>query len=69
MANMSYCRFRNTSSDLEDCVNAVEVMQVKNGKYLDAYSDEISWEELIACKAMRDQCERFIEAFDDLFNN
>ena len=24
MANMSYCRFENTSKDLQDCVQAIE---------------------------------------------
>lgn len=24
MANMSYCRFQNTSGDLEDCLDAME---------------------------------------------
>lgn len=37
MANMSYCRFRNTAHDLVDCLNA-----------LDPYEDEISIEEVAA---------------------
>lgn len=24
MANMSYCKFRNTKNDLEDCLDAIE---------------------------------------------
>jgi len=24
MANMSYCRFRNTEQDLRDCINAID---------------------------------------------
>ena len=30
MSNMSYCRFENTSKDLEDCLYAIE-----NGEYTD----------------------------------
>lgn len=38
MANMSYCRFRNTNMDLEDCLQAL-----RDG-------EELSKEEFIACK-------------------
>ena len=27
--NMSYCRFQNTSQDLQDCIDAVEEMNKK----------------------------------------
>lgn len=36
MANMSYCRMRNTANDLQDCINAIEEGE---------YTDEISREE------------------------
>lgn len=68
MANMSYCRFRNTLADLKDCVNALENSTEHRGTYVDEDFDEISREEIQACKAMRDQCEAFIKAFDELFN-
>lgn len=38
MANMSYCRFQNTSSDLSDCLDALawredlSIVEVKYGK-------------------------------------
>ena len=53
MANMSYCRFENTYSDLADCVRAL-----RNG-------EEISDRELEYAKSMRKLCEMFIEEFDD----
>ncbi len=28
MANMSYCRFENTTRDIEDCLNAIEYNEV-----------------------------------------
>lgn len=40
MANMSYCRFRNTKMDLADCLEALE------------YREELSKEEHTACKWM-----------------
>lgn len=36
MSNMSYCRFENTSRDMQDCVNAVMEM-IENGYDLDSY--------------------------------
>ena len=30
MANMSYCRFENTSADLEDCYDAIENDELEN---------------------------------------
>ena len=68
MANMSYCRFRNTSLDLEECVNTLENSMERKGTYFDEDFDEISQEEIRAAKTMREQCERYIEAFDELFN-
>tara|TARA_A100001391_G_scaffold174559_1_gene137046 strand:- start:78 stop:275 length:198 start_codon:yes stop_codon:yes gene_type:complete len=28
MANMSYCRFENTTRDMEDCINAIEDREI-----------------------------------------
>lgn len=52
MANMSYCRFQNTFSDLKDCVRALE-----NG-------DTLSEDEMWYAERMRHLCESFIEALD-----
>ena len=30
MANMSYCRFENTTKDMEDCINAIEEGDTKD---------------------------------------
>ena len=50
MANMSYCRFRNTEGDLDDCLEALDC------------NEELSDEEFKACKRMinnfLDFCER-----------
>lgn len=56
MSNMSYCRFRNTLNDLEDCVYALEDIDLK----------DLSDEELWAAKRMRNLCEEYIELFDSV---
>lgn len=56
MSNMSYCRFRNTLNDLEDCVYALE----------DINLEDLSQEELWAAKRMRNLCEEYIELFDSV---
>ena len=58
MANMSYCRFENTKSDLSDCVNALERIAYDN--------ESISEREWKYAKQMRSWCERFIDIFDDI---
>lgn len=50
MANMSYCRFRNTSMDMSDCIEAL---------YDEA---ELSDSEAIACKNM---FESVLELFEE----
>lgn len=54
MANMSYCRFENTYSDLADCVGALEC------------GDKLSDREKRFAKYMRDLCEEYIELFDEI---
>lgn len=52
MANISYCRFENTSRDLADCVHALEDDQ------------EISEREMHYVRVMRTLCEDFIALLD-----
>ena len=56
MANMSYCRFENTSSDLDDCVDNLEELLIGE--------DEDSESELAAAADLRELCEKFIEIYD-----
>ena len=48
MANMSYCRFRNTLSDLGDCEDALE-----NGE---AYDEDMDPAEVSARKSLIARC-------------
>lgn len=51
--NMSYCRFRNTRIDLEDCCGALEDLE------------EISVDEMVAAETMYEECERYLRAFKE----
>lgn len=59
MANMSYCRFENTSSDLQDCVDAIE----ENGL------SDLSDTEQRKAQQMREQCETYIQLYDEAEEN
>ena len=62
MANMSYCRFRNTKIDLEDCVYELEYIR-------DGESEKPDEEELLAMDRMYGLCNDFIELYDELKEN
>lgn len=59
MANMSYCRFENTSRDLQDCIYAME-------EAVDLPALDLNQYEKSAFEGMRAQCQRFIEEHDRL---
>lgn len=52
MANMSYCRFRNTNMDMIDCIDALYD------------GEELSDDEAIACKDMFENVLEFFEEHD-----
>jgi hypothetical protein len=55
MANMSYCRFENTSRDFEDCLEAIE-----NDGF-----DSLSENEQHYAKKLLRLSKQFAEAFDE----
>ena len=59
MANMSYCRFRNTQIDLADCVYTLE--GIRNGE-----EEPLSPEEYYASKRMYDFYQEYIQLFEEL---
>lgn len=65
MGNMSYCRFRNTLIDLQDCVDAIET-----GELID---EGIDRSELQALIELRDLCEYLVNdlsgEIDDVSNS
>ena len=58
--NMSYCRFRNTLSDLADCVSALDSI-INEG-------EQVSQVEWIKAQKMRALCERFLDLMDEADN-
>ena len=69
--NMSYCRFQNTSSDLQDCMDQVDTMagelqrggleELKNNDELNLGRDEEN-----ALREMIEQCRWFCENAEEL---
>lgn len=59
MANMSYCRFRNTSIDFEDCINGLN--DIINGE-----DDALSCDERRAAERIYRMCEEYMEAFEEM---
>ena len=58
MSNMSYCRFQNTASDLEDCKDALEEM-------IGDRTGKLSQEELHAAKRLVQTCLDIVRLLDD----
>ena len=53
MANMSYCRFRNTNIDMEDCIDALKEIEYDD--------EEISEEEAESCVEMFDSIIEYLD--------
>lgn len=58
MSNMSYCRFRNTASDLADCAEAF-------GEMLEGNAEKLNREELHAAKRLARSCADILELLAD----
>ena len=56
MGNMSYCRFENTTKDLEDCLEAIE-----NGEI-----NELNEHEIEAIQTLKYQAKCILEMEDDI---
>lgn len=64
MANMSYCRFRNTLNDLNDCLGALQEIIDNNG--VAQYGDKLGFEERRAASNMYDLCKEFISLYEEM---
>lgn len=60
---MSYCRFRNTLQDLQDCSNALQEIIDNNG--VDEYGEKLSFDERRAAGNMYDLCREFINIYEE----
>ena len=62
MGNMSYCRFKNTSMDLQDCLEAIENNELDD---LVDYEYEGIQDILDCCEAILEYKARLEEACDE----
>ena len=62
MGNMSYCRFKNTSMDLQDCLEAIENNEIDN---LVDYEYEGIQDILDCCEAILEYKDRLEEAINN----
>jgi hypothetical protein len=66
MSNMSYCRFENTSGDVQDCIHALEEA-VENGEtFADFLKGLSSDHERHALKRMVNNCCKFVELYEEI---
>ena len=60
MSNMSYCRFENTTGDLQDCIEAIRDWE-EECKDLNSY-------EMRALKDLLEQAREIVELEDDILD-
>lgn len=69
MANMSYCRFENTATDLSDCVDTMRDMGMDDDGLWNESTEEgetvLNEYEQAAVKRMAKLCEKFLEMYAD----
>ena len=65
MANMSYCRFQNTSQDLNDCANALGTA-LEEGLTFEQFYDELSKDEQDAYKRILKRAKEFLDMHEEL---
>jgi ABC-type enterochelin transport system substrate-binding protein len=61
---MSYCRFQNTSEDLQDCIDALDNYGEDIPEDEDGLTN-LSKDERRAAEDIRQQCETYIRIFDE----
>lgn len=68
MANMSYCRFHNTSYALDDCLGAIEDA-IENGSTMEQFLEDLSSDERRAFSRLIQLCDKIQGAAEELENN
>lgn len=65
MSNMSYCRFQNTSSDLQDCLGALGDMDPEDIQALHEKNNQgaLSKDEAAAFRRLFRTCVEIVEEF------
>jgi len=59
---MSYCRFENTSHDLQDCVDALDTILCGGGE--NEYGDTLSDTEEYYAKRMYEQAKEYVDNYE-----
>lgn len=65
MANMSYCRFQNTLTDFNECLNVIRDAICDDVPFED-FGDELGADELKALEQLYIRAKRFVELVDEL---
>lgn len=65
MANMSYCRFQNTLTDFNDCLNMIRDAVDDNVPFAE-FGDELGADELKAFEQLYIRAKQFIKQVDYL---
>jgi hypothetical protein len=64
MANMSYCRFQNTTLDLQDCISAIEEA-FDDGLTIAEFIEDLGKEEYVAYKNLLKQASSLLELVEE----
>jgi hypothetical protein len=65
MANMSYCKFQNTSRDMDDCLEDMREAY-ENADTLKEYLATLSKDEQYGFNMMRQYCLEFVRLMEDM---
>ena len=68
MANMSYCRFHNTASDMKDCLDAMGEA-IEQGMTMDEFRESLSEDERYALGRVFSLAESMMEAASEFEYN
>lgn len=65
MSNMSYCKFQNTLTDFNDCLNTVRDAVYDDVSFED-FCEELGSDEMKALDQLYVRAKRFVEMVDEL---
>lgn len=68
MANMSYCRFHNTASDMKDCLDAMGEA-IEQGMTIEQFRESLSEDESYALSRVLSLAESMMEVVEEFSYN
>ena len=69
MSNMSYCRFENTLSDMNDCLDAAMEMRLVDGKFVDQDGQALNEYEHRSVESMLEVAEELLDALKNVMDS